>query len=78
MSKTVLIKMPNQALISQCRKDFPILKREVKGYPLAYLDNAATTQKPKSLIDAITNFYENHHSNVSRGGYHLAEETTEI
>ncbi|MCH2283963.1 MAG: SufS family cysteine desulfurase [SAR324 cluster bacterium] len=70
--------MPNHPLISQARKDFPILKREVNGYPLAYLDNAATTQKPKSVIDAIANFYENHNSNVSRGVYTLAEEATEI
>ena len=65
-------------LISKARKDFPILKREVNGYPLAFLDNAATTQKPKIVIDAITNFYENHNSNVSRGLYTLAEEATEI
>ncbi len=65
-------------IISQARKDFPILKREVNGYPLAFLDNASTTQKPKIVIDAITNFYENHNSNVSRGLYTLAEEATEI
>ena len=70
--------MPKNPSISQARKDFPILKRKIKGYPLAYLDNAATTQKPKSVIDAITNFYENHNSNVSRGVYTLAEEATEI
>ena len=70
--------MPKTPPISQARKDFPILKRKIKGYPLAYLDNAATTQKPKSVIDAITNFYENHNSNVSRGVYTLAEEATEI
>ena len=70
--------MPKTPSISQARKDFPILKRKIKGYPLAYLDNAATTQKPKSVIDAISNFYENHNSNVSRGVYTLAEEATEI
>ena len=70
--------MHNKPLISQARKDFPILKRKINGYPLAYLDNAATTQKPKKVIDAITNFYENHNSNVSRGIYTLAEEATEI
>ena len=70
--------MPKTPSISQARKDFPILNRKIKGYPLAYLDNAATTQKPKSVIDAITNFYENHNSNVSRGVYTLAEEATEI
>ena len=64
--------MPKPTLISQARKDFPILKREINGYPLAYLDNAATTQKPKIVIDAITNFYENHNSNVSRGVYTLS------
>jgi len=70
--------MYNHPLISQARKDFPILKREINGYPLAFLDNAATTQKPKSVIDAITSFYENHNSNVSRGVYKLSEEATEI
>ena len=70
--------MPKTPSISQARKDFPILKRKIKGYPLAYLDNAATTQKPKSVIDAITNFYENNNSNVSRGVYTIAEEATEI
>ena len=70
--------MPKNPSISQARKDFPILKRKIKGYPLAYLDSASTTQKPKSVIDAITNFYENHNSNVSRGVYTLAEEATEI
>ena len=70
--------MPKTPSISQARKDFPILKRKIKGYPLAYLDSASTTQKPKSVIDAITNFYENHNSNVSRGVYTLAEEATEI
>ncbi len=70
--------MYNYPLISQARKDFPILKREINGYPLAFLDNAATTQKPKSVIDAISSFYENHNSNVSRGVYTLSEEATEI
>ena len=70
--------MPKTPSISQARKDFPILKRKIKGYPLAYMDSASTTQKPKSVIDAITNFYENHNSNVSRGVYTLAEEATEI
>ena len=65
-------------IISKARNDFPILKRELNGYPLAFLDNASTTQKPKKVIDAITNFYENHNSNVNRGLYTLAEEATEI
>jgi len=70
--------MKNIKLTSKLRDDFPILKREINGYPLAYLDNSSTTQKPQSVIDAIVSFYENHNSNVSRGVYTLAEEATEI
>jgi len=70
--------MQNSPLTAKVRKDFPILKREIHGQPLAYLDNAATTQKPNCVIDALVNFYENHNSNISRGVYTLAEEATEI
>tara|TARA_E500000331_G_scaffold5579_1_gene5401 strand:- start:387 stop:1658 length:1272 start_codon:yes stop_codon:yes gene_type:complete len=70
--------MQNSPLTAKVRKDFPILKREIHGHPLAYLDNAATTQKPKCVIDALVNFYEKHNSNISRGVYTLAEEATEI
>jgi len=66
------------AMRSKISADFPILKRKINGYNLAYLDNASTTQKPKSVIDAITFFYENHNSNVNRGIYTIAEEATEI
>ena len=70
--------MKNIPLNSKVRDDFPILKRQINGYPLVYLDNSSTTQKPQIVIDAIVNFYENHNSNVSRGVYTLAEEATEI
>ncbi|MBC8258327.1 MAG: cysteine desulfurase [SAR324 cluster bacterium] len=70
--------MQNLQITSKLREDFPILKREINGHSLAYLDNAATTQKPQSVIDALVCFYENHNSNVSRGVYTLAEEATEI
>ena len=70
--------MQNHPLTSKVREDFPILKREINGYPLAFLDNAATTQKPQCVIDALVCFYENYNSNVSRGVYTLAEEATGI
>jgi len=70
--------MQNHPLTSKVREDFPILKREIHGYPLAFLDNAATTQKPQCVIDALVRFYENYNCNVSRGVYTLAEEATGI
>ena len=70
--------MKSLTLKKKLRDDFPILKREIHGYPLAYLDNSSTTQKPKSVIDSMVSFFENHNSNVSRGVYTLAEEATEI
>ncbi|MGZ4127621.1 MAG: cysteine desulfurase [Actinomycetota bacterium] len=61
------------------RKDFPILQRRVHDdKPLVWLDSAATTQKPRRVIDALTDFYEQHNSNVHRGVYQLAEEATEL
>ena len=62
--------------VAQIRAQFPILKREVNGFPLAYLDNAATTQKPQSVIDALTDYYTNYNSNIHRGVHTLAEEAT--
>ena len=58
------------------REQFPVLKREVKGYPLIYLDNAATSQKPKAVIDALVEYYSNHNANIHRGIHTLAEEAT--
>ncbi len=63
---------------AEIRKQFPILKREIHGQSLAYLDNAATTQKPATVIDAVTEFYRHSNSNVSRGVYTLAEEATAV
>ncbi len=62
--------------IAKIREDFPILKRKVHGKPLVYLDNAATTQKPKSVIDTLRNFYEVHNSNIHRGVHTLSYEST--
>ena len=62
---------------NKIRKDFPILEREVwDGKLLVYLDNAATTQKPKVVIDALVNYYENYNANIHRGVHKLAEEAT--
>lgn len=58
------------------REQFPILNREVKGKPLVYLDNAATSQKPKMVIDALTDYYTGFNANIHRGIHTLAEEAT--
>ena len=60
------------------RQDFPILNRKINGYPLIYFDNAATTQKPRQVIDAITDYYENHNGNVHRGVHTLSAEATDL
>jgi cysteine desulfurase / selenocysteine lyase len=58
------------------RKEFPIFEREVHGKSLVYLDSAATSQKPRQVIDTLTEFWEQHNANVHRGVYLLAEEAT--
>jgi cysteine desulfurase/selenocysteine lyase len=62
---------------TRVRADFPILERTVDGRPLVYLDSAATSQKPRQVIDAESDFYANHNANAHRGLYLLAEEATE-
>lgn len=63
--------------LEKIRRDFPILHRTVNGKKLVYLDNAATTQKPKSVIDTISNYYLNENANVHRGLHFLSELATE-
>ena len=63
--------------IHKVRADFPLLKREVNGKPLVYLDNGATTQKPKAVIDAITHYYSDMNSNVHRGVHYLSQISTD-
>lgn len=58
------------------KRDFPILARTMSGRPLVYLDNAATTQKPAAVIDAVSEFYRTSNANIHRGVYQLAEEAT--
>lgn len=62
--------------VEKVRKDFPILHQQVNGQPLVYLDNAATTQKPESVIQAISDYYRFDNSNVHRGAHALADRAT--
>lgn len=62
--------------VQALRSQFPILQRSIDGNPLVYLDNAATTQKPQCVIDAIVDYYTTCNSNVHRGAHHLADEAT--
>lgn len=64
--------------IKRIKKDFPILKREVNGKTLVYLDNAATSQKPLSVVEAVSNFYLTNNSNIHRGLHTLSEEASEM
>jgi cysteine desulfurase/selenocysteine lyase len=64
--------------INQIRADFPILERTVYGKPLVYLDNGATTQKPRCAVEAITNEYYNTNANVHRGVHFLSQQATEL
>ncbi|ARV12061.1 cysteine sulfinate desulfinase [Gilvibacter sp. SZ-19] len=63
--------------VTAIRKDFPILKREVNGYPLVYFDNAATSQKPQVVIDSIVDYYSNYNANIHRGVHALSQEATD-
>ena len=64
--------------VRKIREDFPILGRAIRGKPLVYLDNAATTQKPRQVIAAMTDFYEKHNANVHRGVHTLSDEATAL
>ena len=63
--------------VEAIRNDFPILKQTVNGKPLVYLDNAATSQKPQAVIDALVNYYTNDNSNVHRGVHTLSQRATD-
>ena len=62
--------------ITAIRKLFPILDRKVKGKTLVYFDNAATSQKPQVVIDALVDYYGNYNANIHRGIHTIAEEAT--
>ncbi len=62
--------------VIKVKKDFPIFERLIEGHELVYLDSAATSQKPRQVVDAITDYYFNHNANVHRGVHTLGDEST--
>lgn len=68
---------PSPYSVERIRADFPILHQKVHGHPLVYLDNAATTQKPREVIDAITHYYERDNANIHRGVHALSQRATD-
>jgi cysteine desulfurase/selenocysteine lyase len=64
--------------VAAVRKQFPILARSQRGKPLAYLDTAATAQKPRAVIEAVSDFYANHYASIHRGVYELSESATRL
>lgn len=77
MTKTNGILESQEIDIESVRADFPILSTHVYGYPLVYLDNAATTQKPEAVVRAMDDYYHTINSNVHRGVHHLSQQATE-
>ena len=68
----------SQIDFKKIRNDFPILNKTINGHPLVYLDNAATSQKPKTVIDSISNYYSQYNSNVHRGVHTLSQQATDL
>ena len=64
--------------VASIRRDFPVLERTVHGLPLSYLDNAASSQRPRAVIDAMSRYYETSHANVHRGVHTLSQEATDL
>src|SRR5690606_22451463 len=64
--------------VATLREDFPVLAREVNGKPLTFLDSGASSQKPRQVVEAMTEYYFNHHANVHRGAHTLSVEATEL
>jgi cysteine desulfurase / selenocysteine lyase len=64
--------------VGAIRRDFPVLARTIRGLPLSYLDNAASSQRPRAVIDAMSHYYENSHANVHRGVHTLSQEATDL
>ena len=63
--------------VNQIRKDFPILREQVYGKPLVYLDNGATTQKPRQVVEVMNEYYLRYNSNVHRGVHYLSNRCTD-
>ncbi|HEV2355302.1 MAG TPA: cysteine desulfurase [Puia sp.] len=77
MDNGLVIEKGRRLDIGKIRMDFPILTRTVHGYPLVYLDNAATTQKPVQVLDAMDEYYRTINSNVHRGVHYLSQQATD-
>ncbi len=73
-----LARSPGPLDVNAIRRDFPILARTVRGGPLSYLDNAASSQRPRAVIDAMSRYYEQSHANVHRGVHWLSQEATDL
>lgn len=72
-----IFKIQSMFQVEDIRKDFPILQRQVNGKPLVYFDNAATSQTPQQVIDAIVDYYSNYNANIHRGVHTLSQEATD-
>lgn len=77
MNAAVTAPRPADFDVAAIRRDFPILHQNVNGKPLVYLDNAASSQRPKAVIDAISRYYEHDHANVHRGVHTLSQRATD-
>ena len=77
MSGTLASSPPARLDVARIRDDFPILERRVRGKRLVYLDNAATTQKPQTVIDRLVRFYREENANIHRGLHALSVEATD-
>jgi cysteine desulfurase/selenocysteine lyase len=75
--KATLHEIESSFDIAKVRADFPILQQKAYGHPLVYLDNAATSQKPKAVIEAIVRYYEQDNANIHRGVHYLSQKATE-
>src|SRR5271169_4915914 len=72
----IAIPEPDKVNWSALRADFPVLDQKVHGHPLIYFDNAATTQKPRAVLDALRHYYEHDNANVHRGIHELSNRAT--
>src|SRR3989304_4466374 len=77
MERETQIQKPMSFDVNKIRDDFPLLHQKMNGMPLVYLDNAATTQKPRVVIDRIIKYYADENSNVHRGVYQLSMDATQ-
>src|SRR5512143_17920 len=76
MSVSAVIPEPRPVSWSALRRDFPVLDQQVHGQPLIYFDTAATTQKPRSVLEALRHYYEHDNANVHRGIHELSNRAT--